>query len=288
MRATRLVQFTILVGLILVPSLEVESFDDPLNTIVFSQLVVGPFGELVYAPEARLCNGNPTDPFFGRAAVLNSDGFFEENVLVNDQPGFAPLNLDPLECELVQLRLRGTDPLVEGVFEIDLFPGRAEQSGGLSSPAGVGASLSDLALSFFYIVRDSSGKLIDSVAVPPSTAGRGFRFVTGRGDGFDVGVAVFTSGLNSIVNIAVHLPQQGTGNSVVQGNTLTGTVQISGRKKAFFLHEVIPGFPETVSAALVEMELAGSGEIYGVALGVQAEDDKVQLSGQPVNVIPLQ
>ncbi len=217
MKAKHLVQFTILIGLIVVPHLEVESFDDPPNTIVFPQLVVGPFGELVYAPEARLCNGNPTDPFLGRAAVLNSDGFFEENVLVNDQPGFAPLNLDPLECELIQLRLRGTDPLVDGSFEVDLFPGRAEQSEGLSSPAGVGGSLSDLALSFFYIVRDSSGELIDSIAVPPSTAGRGFRFVTGRGDGFDVGVAAFVSVADSIVNIAVHLPQQGSGSSIVQG-----------------------------------------------------------------------
>ena len=269
------------------PSLEVESFDQPQDTLIFPQVVVGPFEGLVYAPEARLCNGNPTDPFLGRAAVLNSDGFFEENVLVNDQPGFAPLNLDPLECELVQLRLRGTDPLVDGSFEIDFFAERAEQSEGLSSPTGVGGSLSDLVLSFFYIVRDSSGKLIDSVAVPPSTAGRGFRFVTGRGDGFDVGVAVFVSAADSIVNITVHLPQPGSGSSIVQGNTLTGTVQISGRKRAFFLHEVIPNFPETVSAALVEMELAGPGEIYGVALGVQAEADNVQLSGQPVNVIPL-
>ncbi len=105
----------------------------------------------------------------------------------------------------------------------------------------------------------------------------------------EVGVAMFVSVADSTVNITVHLPQQDTGSSVIQGtNTLTGSVQISGRQRAFFLHEVIPGFPETVSAALVEMDLAGSGEIYGVALGVQAEDGNVQLSGQPVNVIPLQ
>ncbi len=300
MKAKRLVQFTVLVGLLLVPSLEVESFHEPENTLVFPQLVVGQLGDLSYFPVFRACS---PDPIEGQIAVFEDDRSSPPDLLINGQTyqGPVPVNLDANECDTFEMSLggqagtslQGSDrPFVSGyVVGEGLGCGQHGSRCGeglnfSTRPAGDTTGQSDIALSFFYNVRDPQGRLVDSVAVPPSSAGRGFRFVTSRGNGFDVGVAAFVTTPNSTVKITVYLPEEGTGNSVAQGtNTLTGSVQILG-KRAFFLHQVIPNFPETVSAALVEMELAGSGQIYGVALGVQAEGENVQLSGQ--NVISLQ
>ena len=307
MKAKRLLQFTVLVGLLLVPSLEVESFHEPENTLVFPQLVVGQLGDLSYFPVFRACS---PDPIEGQIAVFEDDRSSPPDLLINGQTyqGPVPVNLDANECDTFEMSLGGQAgtslqgtgrPFATAYVVLDGLGGLGCPSEALNHshlparrplfstrPAVHTTGQSDIALSFFYNVRDPQGRLVDSVAVPPSSAGRGFRFVTSRGNGFDVGVAAFVTTPNSTVNITVYLPEEGTGNSVAQGtNTLTGSVQILG-KTAFFLHQVIPNFPETVSAALVEMELAGSGQIYGVALGVQAEGENVQLSGQ--NVIPLQ
>lgn len=297
MKVKRLVQFTVLVGLILVPSLEVESFHDPMGTRVFPQLVVGQIGDFSYFPVLRACTPGS---FQGQIAIFQGDRSVPTNLLINGQPYGGPIQLDlgPNECVTYEMAvgdearasLQGFASDIIGFLIFEALGGVPFVKPALPSavPTGVSSELSDVSFSFFYNIRDSEDRLVDSVAVPPSTAGRGFRFITSRGGGFDVGVAAFVTTPNSAVNVTVHLPEQDSGSSVVQGNnTLTGTVQIPGQR-AFFLHEVISGFPETVSAALVEVELAGSGEIYGVALGVQAENGNAQLSGQPVNVIPLQ
>ena len=222
----------------------------------------------------------------GQIAVFLDDRSNPTNLLINGQPYQRPfpVNLGADECVTYEMTAGGQTGAALACFGVILV--ELEQILGQSTvPTGVATDLSDVSLSFFYNIRDSDDRLVDSVALPPSTAGKGFRFITSRGGGFDVGVAAFVTTPNSTVNITVHLPQQSPGNSVIQGtDALTGSVQILGQR-AFFLHEVIPGFPETVSAALVEMELAGSGEIYGVALGVQAEDGNVQLSGQTVNTL---
>ena len=294
MKAKRLVQSIALVILVMTPSLDVESFHDPENTRVFPQLVVAQVGSLSYFPVLRACSPGP---FQGQVAIFQTDRSTPTNLLINGQPyqGPVPFDLGAQECvtyemtvgdQLAILRTRNDSQTLIGLLIIETLVSPVFRVKS-PVPTGVTTDLSDVSLSFFYNIRDNDGTLVDSVAVPPSSAGSGFRFITSRGGGFDVGVAAFVTTPDSTVNITVHLPAQGSGNSVVQGtNTLTGSVQIVGQR-AFFLNEVIDNFPETVSAALVEVELAGSGEIYGVALGVQAEDPNVQLSGQTVNVIPL-
>ena len=88
MKAKRLVQFTVLIGLILVPSLEVESFHEPQDTRIFPQLVAGRIGDLSYFPVLRACS---TDPLEGQIAVFADDRSTPTNLLLNGQPYCNPV-----------------------------------------------------------------------------------------------------------------------------------------------------------------------------------------------------
>ena len=97
MKTKRLVQFTILISLILVPSLEVESFHDPFNTVAFPQFVAGQVGDLYYSPVMRVCSPGG---FQGQFAVFRNDRSIPTSLLINELPyqGPVPIFLGAEDC----------------------------------------------------------------------------------------------------------------------------------------------------------------------------------------------
>ena len=154
---------------------------------------------------------------------------------------------------------------------------------GGNSPAGAGAGIDDLVFSFFYNLRDAEGNLIDKINIPPAKPGRGISFVMGRGQGFDTGVAILVT-QPQMVNVKVYLPVGVSPLGIPGVDVLESNFQMDLFRDDFFLSEVVPDLREEIPAALVEMTV-GSGQMYGVVLGVQVEGSTLQVSGQNVNVI---
>jgi len=275
-------------------------FHDPNNTVVFPQFVVGRFGDIII--EATLRIAVPTSS--GAAAIPSSfGGAF--NVAVEPRTpghtgpclGAVQTGLNPILL-LDHMRLNFRAPPGEIPCEGALIfePGETVSGDSGESPSGFGSALDGLVFSFFYTLRDLEGKLLDTVAVPPSRASQSARYVMGRDTNFDIGVAIFVSNPGSIIRARI-TPSADSGDGPVGAPTVFETdfnIRAPDGSPAFssaFFPSALfflQGFPVNIPAAEVQLTLMSPGEMYVVGLGVHSEFPIVQLSGLPVETVPPQ
>jgi len=130
------------------------------------------------------------------------------------------------------------------------------------------------AVSFFYVLRNGSGSLIDSTGIPSAMENQS-RYIlpVERSDGISTGLAMVPASAGTTVEITL-LDRDGA-------KVKRQAYQLKGHV-AQFVEELIEGVPESFVGSVL---LAGSGPIYVTVLRMNVSGGVVQLTSVPVTPI---
>lgn len=146
---------------------------------------------------------------------------------------------------------------------------------------------SQLVTTFAYNLRNSSGKIVDHIPVPPTQAGLLFFTTLYRAAGLNTGLAIvaLTSALVQILVYDSVLSPSGERSLLAESEQFF----VYGQQ-AFFPHEKIAGLSQEIPGALVEIRSVAGVPIWVTALDVAAPPaaTQVQIAAKEVKNVPVQ